>query len=693
MSSGCGDVLSLEDLKTAKKHQTFEAEVITGRTGGVSSGSSIDYATNQVTGQVQKTMPAILRDIGFTPASFDFNSGGTLTTDDRNVAVLWPLPGGDGDWYYWEGALPKVIPAASTPNTTGGIANGAWRPVGDITLRGDLAKTTPTSGASIVNTTEGESVQDFIDGIAETIRDNLPFVTPEQFGAIGNGVADDSAAWQLAANSGYDIRGKNTATYYLGSTVIFPAGSTPQLIDGRGCTILWDTALDQPFDQYVSGTTRQGYTRFKSYTRIKFNGPVLPKSKFASFIGCYAVNFADGFAHDLTFDGWTNCFRVFGNTFTSNIIADNLRNAVWSSRNFNNHIENVKVGWCAGDVIVAYDTYFSVRNIHAEYAGVIPADTEELPGTSRGALISTGQDGNAATTNFGLISDVQCKWHGGGGLIINGTNVTVGGAINVGSLYTATAVTNIRQLAVWVAGTNNHVGDFVCGAVNTAVTIQSGSTNCSIGEVFVESPLVGVAPALLSAFDAPPSLITNCHVKGIHMNGFVSTGNAVVISSSGVVLDKLYMRSLGNASANRTVLLRGASHVGVIEINNPGDSSAITTVVGLADQSGSPSVGEIRIDGAYGTCVFVDVGCIPKVGNIYLRNLGNGGVPPVIISNDGTGNFFWGSVHLNGALGNNPRMNGNLRMTGFYSPIPWVTNDNTKTAVVQFPTQVTTTLS
>ncbi|EGW6351142.1 endorhamnosidase, partial [Salmonella enterica] len=81
MSSGCGDVLSLADLQTAKKHQIFEAEVITGLQGGVAGGASIDYATNQVTGQVQKTMPAVLRDIGFYPASFDFSTGGTLTAN------------------------------------------------------------------------------------------------------------------------------------------------------------------------------------------------------------------------------------------------------------------------------------------------------------------------------------------------------------------------------------------------------------------------------------------------------------------------------------------------------------------------------------------------------------------------------------------------------------------------------------
>ena len=141
MSSGCGDVLSLADLQTAKKHQIFEAEVITGKSGGVAGGADIDYATNQVTGQIQKTLPAVLRDAGFRPAAFTFATGGTLGVNDADVAVLWPLSaGGDGDYYNWQGALPKVIPASSTPASTGGVAPGAWVPVGDLSLRTELER-------------------------------------------------------------------------------------------------------------------------------------------------------------------------------------------------------------------------------------------------------------------------------------------------------------------------------------------------------------------------------------------------------------------------------------------------------------------------------------------------------------------------------------------------------------------------
>lgn len=148
MSSGCGDVVSLEDMQIAKKHQTFEAEVITGKAGGLASGADIDYATNQVTGQVQKTLPAILRDAGFRPASFTFTTGGTLTVNDADLAVLWPIAdGGDGNYYAWKGSLPKIIPAGSTPADTGGVSSAGWLAFGDITLRNELNE---SEGISIV---------------------------------------------------------------------------------------------------------------------------------------------------------------------------------------------------------------------------------------------------------------------------------------------------------------------------------------------------------------------------------------------------------------------------------------------------------------------------------------------------------------------------------------------------------------
>ena len=154
----CGDVLSLEDLQTAKKHQIFEAEVITGKVGGVAGGEPIDYATNPVTGQSQKTLSAVLRDAGFRPASFTFATGGTLAVGDSDVVVLWPISsGGDGQYYLWKGVYPKIIPAASSPATTGGVSDAGWLPWGDITLREELAS---AGGAELIGVSPGRSQAD-----------------------------------------------------------------------------------------------------------------------------------------------------------------------------------------------------------------------------------------------------------------------------------------------------------------------------------------------------------------------------------------------------------------------------------------------------------------------------------------------------------------------------------------------------
>ena len=131
MSSGCGDVLSLADLQTAKKHQIFEAEVITGKSGGVASGADIDYATNPVTRQTQKTLPAVLRDAGFSPVSWDFSTGGTLTVNDRDKVVYDPV---SKTWYSYAGTLPAVVPASFNP-----VGNANWKPQTDPDLRDDLA--------------------------------------------------------------------------------------------------------------------------------------------------------------------------------------------------------------------------------------------------------------------------------------------------------------------------------------------------------------------------------------------------------------------------------------------------------------------------------------------------------------------------------------------------------------------------
>lgn len=180
MSSGCGDVLSLADLQTAKKHQIFEAEVITGKSGGVAGGADIDYATNQVTGQTQKTLPAVLRDAGFSPVSWDFSTGGTLAVNDRDKVVYDPV---SETWYSYAGALPVTVPSGFSP-----VGNADWKPQTDPDLRAELAS---TSGSALVGHSSGLTIAEELDHIKTATP-----VTPEMF--MTGLETDHTAAWKAA---------------------------------------------------------------------------------------------------------------------------------------------------------------------------------------------------------------------------------------------------------------------------------------------------------------------------------------------------------------------------------------------------------------------------------------------------------------------------------------------------------------
>ncbi|HID3750301.1 TPA: tail fiber domain-containing protein [Citrobacter freundii] len=56
----------------------------------------------------------------------------------------------NGEYYCWDGALPKSVPAGSTPESTGGKGVGKWISVGDASLRADLASSASRKGVSLV---------------------------------------------------------------------------------------------------------------------------------------------------------------------------------------------------------------------------------------------------------------------------------------------------------------------------------------------------------------------------------------------------------------------------------------------------------------------------------------------------------------------------------------------------------------
>lgn len=144
---------------------------------------------------------------GFIDGSYTFIAGGSLASRSD---FIW-----DEDtksWYYWSGVLPKEVPAASNPDSTGGTGVGAWIPVGESVLRGDLAKPT---GSSLIGYQYSAS-----GSIARTVQDKLDdFVSVLDFGAKGDGVTDDSVAFKKASATGKkvfipDVSGNGSGCIY-----------------------------------------------------------------------------------------------------------------------------------------------------------------------------------------------------------------------------------------------------------------------------------------------------------------------------------------------------------------------------------------------------------------------------------------------------------------------------------------------
>ena len=111
---------ALEDM--ADNAQTFDALVTK------TSGTVTDRL-----GNVRRPFQQIVTDMGFNPVTGSFQSGATVTEYNQCL-----LDTSTGTFYSWNGALPKVVPAGSTPATAGGVGAGAWSDKTDLTLRSEI---------------------------------------------------------------------------------------------------------------------------------------------------------------------------------------------------------------------------------------------------------------------------------------------------------------------------------------------------------------------------------------------------------------------------------------------------------------------------------------------------------------------------------------------------------------------------
>lgn len=154
MADSCGSYVSADDLKAAKQSILHIEHVATSTDA---NGNPALFVTDNIRGNdvTNTTLDGLFSDIGFKPVSGSFEDGGTI--NNRWEVLLYEA---NNQYYQWNGPLPKIVTAGSTPSSSGGVAPNAWVSQTDLTLRSQLAQ---TQGADLVNTKENISVQDALD--------------------------------------------------------------------------------------------------------------------------------------------------------------------------------------------------------------------------------------------------------------------------------------------------------------------------------------------------------------------------------------------------------------------------------------------------------------------------------------------------------------------------------------------------
>nr|DAN85905.1 MAG TPA: tailspike protein [Caudoviricetes sp.] len=166
MADSCAQYVSADDIKATKESILHIEHVATSKDA---NGNPAMVVTDPIrgVGYTNATLDGLFSDIGFKPVNGSFEDGGTLV--NRWDVLLYET---NGSFYQWIGALPHTVPAGSSPFDSGSNLLPGWVDQSDLTLRADLASSTPGKGASLVTMEDGTTVQQAIVNARHSIYFN-----------------------------------------------------------------------------------------------------------------------------------------------------------------------------------------------------------------------------------------------------------------------------------------------------------------------------------------------------------------------------------------------------------------------------------------------------------------------------------------------------------------------------------------
>lgn len=133
----------------------------------------------------QYTAEEAIRNYGYITMD-SFEDGATLTLPNQVLRYE-----ANGEYYRWDGAFPKIVPAGSTPEASGGIGLGAWLSVGDAIIRTELNNGMYRSDALAVKYVPGVVIDSTTDNRAAVYAYTGQIYVPKDVQLRCNFLPDD----------------------------------------------------------------------------------------------------------------------------------------------------------------------------------------------------------------------------------------------------------------------------------------------------------------------------------------------------------------------------------------------------------------------------------------------------------------------------------------------------------------------
>ncbi len=240
----------------------------------------------------QYTAEEAIRNYGYITI-YSFEDGATLTLPNQTLRYE-----ANGEYYRWDGEFPKIVPAGSTPDSTGEVKLGAWVSVGDASLRANLSSDAVGFGDSLIATMQpinGSKIKTVHDWLSEHIS------IKDMANVTGDGVTDDAlginAALENLSSSGNPVVFV-PGTYLINSNTTFNVPVT--FIHGavlkirNGAVVKFNAEIDAGCYQ-IFDTEDDFIANYLTVPSVKIpTGPVRPE-----WFGAKTVNTYDELASSI----------------------------------------------------------------------------------------------------------------------------------------------------------------------------------------------------------------------------------------------------------------------------------------------------------------------------------------------------------------------------------------------------------